>query len=97
MFIFITHFLSLSLLFYRNGLAEEKRRIETKLTTLEEDFEEEQMNLETANEKARKAQQIADSLSQEVSSLQSNYQQSENNRLTLEKQVKRILYLYYEY
>lgn len=55
------------------------------------------MNLETANEKARKAQQIADSLSQEVSSLQSNYQQSENNRLTLEKQVKRILYLYYEY
>ena len=55
------------------------------------------MNLETANEKARKAQQIADSLSQEVSSLQSNYQQSENNRLTLEKQVKCILYLYYEY
>lgn len=55
------------------------------------------MNLETANEKARKAQQIADSLSQEVSSLQSNYQQSENNRLTLEKQVKHILYLYYKY
>lgn len=73
---------------YSNSISEEKRRIEGRLSTLEEDLEEEQLNSETANEKARKAQQTADSLTQEVSSLQSNFQQSENNRLTLEKQVR---------
>ena len=72
---------------FRNTLAEEKRRVENKLATVEEDLEEEQMNNESSLEKARKAQQIADSLQQEVSSLQANYQQSESNKVALEKQV----------
>lgn len=74
-----------------NSISEEKRRIESRLSTLEEDLEEEQMNNETSNEKARKAQQIADSLTQEVSSLQATYQQSDSNRITLEKQVQQEL------
>lgn len=45
------------------------------------------MNNETTLEKARKAQQQADALTQEVASLQSNYNQSESNRSALEKQV----------
>ena len=73
--------------FSSTALTEEKRRIENRVTTLEEDLEEEQMNNETTVEKARKAQQQADALTQEVASLQSNYNQSESNRSALEKQV----------
>ena len=58
---------------------------------MEEELEEEQMNSETAIDKARKSQQQVDSLTSEVSSLQTNLQQSESNRLSLEKQVR--LYL----
>ena len=58
---------------------------------MEEELEEEQMNSETAIDKARKSQQQVDSLTSEVSSLQTNLQQSESNRLSLEKQVS--LYL----
>ena len=58
---------------------------------MEEELEEEQMNSETATDKARKSQQQVDSLTTEVSSLQTNLQQSESNRLSLEKQVR--LYL----
>jgi Skp family chaperone for outer membrane proteins len=71
-----------------NAINEEKRRIENRVTTLEEDLEEEQMNNEAALEKAKKAQQMVDSLTQENSSLQSSYNQSESNRVTLDKQVQ---------
>ena len=69
------------------SLAEEKRRLENRLNTLEEDLEEEQMNSEGAQEKARKAQQQADSLTGDVSQLQSSLQKAENERSQLEKQV----------
>lgn len=72
---------------YSNSLSEEKRRIENKLSTLEEDLEEEQMNSEAAIDKARKAEQQADALSTENSQLQANVQKAEAAKSQLEKQV----------
>lgn len=40
-----------------NQLVEDKRRLENRITQLEEDLEEEQLSSETANEKSRKALQ----------------------------------------
>lgn len=40
---------------HSNQLMEDKRRLENRISQLEEDLEEEQMNYETANEKSRKA------------------------------------------
>ena len=40
-----------------NQLMEEKRRLENRITQLEEDLEEEQMTAETSSEKSRKALQ----------------------------------------
>lgn len=40
-----------------NTLAEEKRQLLNRITTLEEDLEEEQLNNDTAQEKAKKALQ----------------------------------------
>ena len=41
--------------FFRAAWFEEKKRLEAKITELEEDVEEAQVNYETANEKARRA------------------------------------------
>lgn len=68
-------------------MAEEKRRIENRLSTLEEDLEEEQMNSEAAVDKARKAEQQLDALNTEISQLQGNLQKSENAKSQFEKQV----------
>ena len=70
-----------------NSLAEEKRRLENKLGTIEEDLEEEQMNSETALEKARKAEQQADALTTENSQLQTNLHKAEAAKSQFEKQV----------
>lgn len=72
---------------FRNSMAEEKRRIENRLSTLEEDLEEEQMNSEAAVDKARKAEQQLDALNTEISQLQGNLQKSENAKSQFEKQV----------
>lgn len=61
--------------------------MENRLNTMEEDLEEEQMNSEAAQDKARKAMQQADSLTTEVSQLQSNLQKAESLKSQLEKQV----------
>ena len=71
----------------RNALSEEKRRIENRLSTLEEDLEEEQMSSETAIDKARKAEQQVDAMSTEISHLQANVQKAEAAKAQLEKQV----------
>ena len=71
-----------------NSLAEEKRRIENRLSTLEEDLEEEQMNSESATDKARKAEQQADTLATESSQLQANLQKAEAAKSQFEKQVQ---------
>ena len=60
------------------------------MNTLEEDLEEEQMNSEAAQDKARKAMQQADSLTTEVSQLQSNLHKSESLNSQLEKQVGKL-------
>ena len=64
--------------------------MENRLSTLEEDLEEEQMNSEAAQDKARKAMQQADSLTTEVSQLQSNLHKSESLNSQLEKQVGKL-------
>ena len=64
--------------------------MENRLSTLEEDLEEEQMNSEAAQDKARKAIQQADSLTTEVSQLQSNLHKSESLNSQLEKQVGKL-------
>lgn len=61
--------------------------MENKMSTLEEDLEEEQTNSEAAIDKARKAEQQADSLSAEVSHLQTNVQKAEAAKAQFEKQV----------
>ena len=64
--------------------------MDNRLSTLEEDLEEEQMNSEAAQDKARKAMQQADSLTTEVSQLQSNLHKSESLNSQLEKQVGKL-------
>ena len=76
------------LLIFRNALAEEKRRLDGRLATMEEDLEEEQMNYESAIEKARKAQEQLDQMTSEISQYQSNVSKLESNKGQLEKQVK---------
>ena len=75
---------------HSSAITEEKRRVENKLNTIEEELEEEQTNTEAAVEKMRKAQQQADNLAAEVSSLQSSLQSSESGRSMLDKQVKEL-------
>ena len=72
-----------------NTLGEEKRRIEGRLATMEEDLEEEQMNSESATERARKAQEQADQMTSEISQLQSNVSKLEKAKGQLEKQARR--------
>lgn len=48
--------------YYRNLLADEKRRLETRISTLEEELEEEQSNTESLMEKVRKAQLAVEQL-----------------------------------
>ena len=71
----------------RNSLSEEKRRLDGRLATLEEDLEEEQMNAESAIERARKAQEQADQASSELAQSQSNVSKLEKSKGQLEKQV----------
>lgn len=75
---------------FSTALAEEKRRLEGRLATMEEDLEEEQMNYESAVEKARKAQEQLDQMSGEVSQYQSSISKLENVKSQLEKQVSHV-------
>ena len=84
---YFTLFFFLKLYLCSNSLSEEKRRIEGRISSLEEDLEEEQMNSEAAQEKARKAQQQADSMQTELSQLQSNLSKADSAKSQLEKQV----------
>ncbi len=72
---------------HSTALSEEKRRLDGKLATLEEDFEEEQAASEAAQEKTSKLQQQADQLTGEVSQLQGAISRAENAKSQLEKQV----------
>lgn len=59
--------------------------------TLEEDLEEEQMNAESAVERARKAQEQVDNMTSELSQAQSNISKLEKAKGQLEKQVSPVL------
>ena len=61
--------------------------MEGRLSTLEEDLEEEQMNYESAIEKARKTQEQLDQLEGESSQHQATITRLESAKSQLEKQV----------
>lgn len=53
-----SHLSILFLPFSRSMLSDEKRRLETKISQLEEELEEEQANIESLNDRLRKSQQL---------------------------------------
>lgn len=76
------HFISGSL------LIDEKRRLEARIATLEEEVEEEQSNNEILQDRTRKAQLTIEQLTAELSSERSANQKQESQRLLLERQNK---------
>jgi len=81
------HTTSFSSSLHSNSVGEEKRRLEGRLTTLEEDLEEEQMNSEAAVEKARKAEEQVDRMNSELGQQQSHVSKLEKTNSQLDKQV----------
>lgn len=53
----VTHLSSAVLHVCRSALADEKRRLEAKISQLEEELEEEQSNMEILNDRLRKSTQ----------------------------------------
>ena len=72
---------------YRTFMADEKRRLESRIQQLEEEFEEEQSNAEIMMDKARKATLQMEQLSTELAAERSSTQKLENQRMLLERQV----------
>ncbi|XP_062507434.1 myosin-11-like isoform X2 [Corticium candelabrum] len=71
-------------------LTEEKKRLETKLTNMEEEFEDLQNDLEQAKSQLRKASMQVDTLTQEAASERSRAQKVENAKSGLERQLKEL-------
>lgn len=59
-----------------------------RIATLEEDLEEEQMNNESAVDRARKAQEQVDQMTSDITQFQSNISKLEKTKGQLEKQVR---------
>lgn len=55
------HSILLLLRLFRSLLSDEKRRLDTKISQLEEELEEEQANVESLNDRLRKSQQLVGS------------------------------------
>uniref|UniRef100_A0AAY5KFZ1 Myosin, heavy chain 11b, smooth muscle n=1 Tax=Esox lucius TaxID=8010 RepID=A0AAY5KFZ1_ESOLU len=72
----------------RSMMSDEKRRLEAKISQLEEELEEEQANMETLNDRLRKTQQQVDQLSVELQAERSTSQTREGARQQLERQNK---------
>uniref|UniRef100_A0A8D3E5D6 Myosin, heavy chain 10, non-muscle n=1 Tax=Scophthalmus maximus TaxID=52904 RepID=A0A8D3E5D6_SCOMX len=72
----------------RSSLLEEKRRLEARITQLEEELEEEQGNMEMLNDRFRKTTIQVETLSTELSGERSAAQKSENARQQMERQNK---------
>lgn len=89
MFFFCRH---LVLLFCSLGslLIDEKRRLEARIATLEEELEEEQSSNEVLLDRARKAQLSVDQLTTELANERSASLKIESNRLLLERQNKEL-------
>ncbi|KAM6913340.1 myosin-14-like [Lycodopsis pacificus] len=67
-------------------LSDEKRRLDLKVSRLEEELEEEQANVESLNERLRKSQQLVDQLGAELAAERSTSQSREGSRQLLERQ-----------
>uniref|UniRef100_A0AAQ5ZJV2 Myosin, heavy chain 11b, smooth muscle n=1 Tax=Amphiprion ocellaris TaxID=80972 RepID=A0AAQ5ZJV2_AMPOC len=77
-------------LLFRSLLSDEKRRLETKISQLEEELEEEQTNVESLNDRLRKSQQLLEQLGTELAAERSSSQSREGSRQQLEKQNKEL-------
>uniref|UniRef100_A0A8C7JS75 Myosin, heavy chain 11b, smooth muscle n=1 Tax=Oncorhynchus kisutch TaxID=8019 RepID=A0A8C7JS75_ONCKI len=72
----------------KSMMSDEKRRLEAKISQLEEELEEEQVNMENLHDRLRKTQQQVDQLSSELQAERSSSQSSEGARQQLERQNK---------
>lgn len=71
-------------------LIDEKRRLEARISTLEEELEEEQSNSEILMDRARKAQLTIEQLTTDLASERSTTQKLESSRMILERQNKEL-------
>lgn len=69
-------------------MIDEKRRLEARISTLEEEIEEEQSNNEILQDRARKAQLNIEQLTTELANERSSAQKQEGHRVVLERQNK---------
>ncbi|KAM9843903.1 uncharacterized protein ACBR49_013021 [Aulostomus maculatus] len=74
----------------RSLLFDEKRRLEMKISSLEEELEEEQASVESLNERLRKSQQLVEQLGGELAVEKSSVQSREASRQQLEKQNREL-------
>ncbi|XP_024127662.1 myosin-11 [Oryzias melastigma] len=72
----------------RSLLSDEKRRLEARISQLEEELEEEQANVESLNERLRRSQQLVDQLGAELAAERASSQSREASRLQLERQTR---------
>ncbi|XP_040047252.2 myosin-10 [Gasterosteus aculeatus] len=71
-------------------LLDEKRRLDAKISQLEEELEEEQANVESLNERLRKSQQQVDQIGAELAAERSTSQSREGSRQQLERQNREL-------
>lgn len=69
-------------------MIDEKRRLEARISTLEEEIEEEQSNNEILQDRARKAQLTIEQLTTDLANERSSSQKQEGQRVVLERQNK---------
>merc|ERR1712019_313074 len=71
-------------------MSDEKRRLDARIATLEEELEEEQGNSEVLMERAKKAQINIEQLTTELAQERGQVQKLENSRMLLERQNKEL-------
>ncbi|KAK7113791.1 hypothetical protein V1264_013012 [Littorina saxatilis] len=72
----------------KQSLLDEKRRLEARISELEDELEDEHTNLELANDKARKSMIAMEQMASDLAAERSVSQKLENQRLALERQNK---------
>lgn len=71
-------------------MIDDKRRLEARIATLEEELEDEQTNNELLSDRARKAQLTVEQLTTELANERAAAQKQESSRLLLERQNKEL-------
>ncbi|XP_013143020.1 PREDICTED: myosin heavy chain, non-muscle [Papilio polytes] len=71
-------------------LVDEKKRLEARISALEEDLDEEQSNNEILNDRLRKSQNQIDQLTMELGTEKAATQKMESGKLVLERQNKEL-------